>query len=120
MAFGMRPADVRRLAPPEGMARRMTGRVLATCVLALGVSASAAFAWNCPVQIKAAEDAINRAEAMKLTGEAKGLLEEAKRTLAEAKRNHANASAKIDHANAIWRAKAAQAQAEAAAALSTP
>jgi hypothetical protein len=38
----------------------------------------------------------------------------------EAKKHHTDAKAKIDHANAMWKARAAQAQAEAAAAISTP
>ena len=42
---------------------------LATCALTLGLTAGPAFAWNCPVQIKSAEDAIKKAEAMKLTPE---------------------------------------------------
>src|SRR5262249_25493387 len=88
--------------------------------LALSVGASPALAWNCPVQIKSAEDAIKKAEAMKLTPEAKALVELAKKTVADAKREHIDATTKAGHANAMWKAKAAQAQAESAAALSTP
>jgi hypothetical protein len=68
-------------------------------VVTVALSTLPAAAWNCPVQIKSAEDAIKKAEAMKLSADAK---------------------AKIDHANAMWKARAAQAQAEAAAAISTP
>ena len=93
---------------------------LAALAVLFCLSAPPALAWNCPEQIKAAEDAIKRAEAMKLSPEARGLVELAKRTLDEARKNHADAKSKIDHANAMWRAKAAQAQAESAAAISTP
>ena len=89
-------------------------------LLSLCLGVTPALAWNCPVQIKAAEDAIKRAETMKLSPDARGLVELAKRTLAEARKDHAEAKAKIDHANAMWRAKAAQAQAESAAAISSP
>ena len=51
---------------------------------------------------------------------AKALVEDAKRFLAESKKHHADARAKIDHANAMWKAKAALAEAESAAAISTP
>lgn len=81
---------------------------------------SSALAWNCPVQIRAAEEAIKRAEAMKIPPEGKPLVEDAKRLLAEARKHHAEARAKIDHANAMWKAKAAAAEADAAAAISTP
>jgi hypothetical protein len=56
---------------------------------------------------------------MKLTG-SQGPVEQAKQMVADAKKNHTEAKAKIDHANAMWKAKAAQAQAEAAAAISAP
>ena len=88
--------------------------------LLLPVGTSPAFAWNCPVQIKAAEDAIKRTEGMKLSPEARALVEDAKRLLTEARKHHAGASAKIDHANAMWKAKAALAEAESAAAISSP
>ncbi|OGK80707.1 MAG: hypothetical protein A2X51_12350 [Candidatus Rokubacteria bacterium GWC2_70_24] len=77
-------------------------------------------AWNCPVQIKGAGDAIRRAEAMKLSPEARALVEEAKKLVAQARAHHGDAKAKIDHANAMWKARSAQAQAEAAQAISTP
>lgn len=95
-------------------------RALAVTLLGVALGAGPAAAWNCPVQIKAAEDTIKKAEAMKLTSEARALLEQAKKLVAEAKAHHTDPKAKIDHANAMWKAKAAQAQAESAAALSTP
>lgn len=88
--------------------------------LVLVFQASPALGWNCPVQIKAAEDAIKKTETMKLGPDAKGLVDQAKRLLEEARKHHSDAKAKIDHANAMWKAKAALAQAEAAAAISSP
>ena len=87
-------------------------------VFALGTAR--ALAWNCPVQIKAAEDAIKRAETMKLGPDARGLIEQARKLLDDARKDHREAKAKIDHANAMWKARAALAQAEAAAAISAP
>jgi hypothetical protein len=101
----------------------MTRLCLLLCAafgLVLGLAASPVLAWNCPVQIKAAEDAIKKTETMKLGPDAKGLVDQAKRLVEESKKHHIEAKAKIDHANAMWKAKAALAQAEAAAAISTP
>ena len=94
--------------------------VAAIAVAAIASTASPVLAWNCPVQIRAAEEAIKKAEAMKLPPEAKALLEESKKLVAQAKQHHTDAKNKIDHANAMWKAKAALAQAESAAAISTP
>jgi len=77
---------------------------------ATALGASPAAAWNCPVQIKSAEDTIKKAEAMKLTPEGRDLIDKAKKLVAEAKENHSNARTKVEHANAMWKAKAAQAQ----------
>ena len=93
--------------------------VMSALALALVFGVSPALAWNCPVQIKAAEDAIKRAETMKLGPDARALVNQAKKLVEEARRDHREAAAKIDHANAMWKAKAALAQADAAAALST-
>ena len=90
------------------------------CGLASGLGTGSALGWNCPVHIRAAEDAIKRAEAMKLSPQARALVDDAKRFVAEAKKHHEDARAKIDHANSMWKAKAALAEAEAAAAISTP
>jgi hypothetical protein len=89
-----------------------------TLILALGAGPDSSF--GCPVLIKSAEDSISRAGAMTLGPEARELLEQAKTTLAEAKKNQASARAKIDYANCMWKARTAQAQAEAAAAISSP
>ena len=96
----------------------LAGAVSGLLVATLGTGS--AFGWNCPVQIQAAETAVKRAEAMKLSPEAKALVEDAKRLIAESKKHHADARAKIDHANAMWKAKAGLAEAESAAAISTP
>ena len=106
-----------RLAREELMTRFWW---IAGLALVLAAAPDLALAWNCPVQIKAAEDAIKKAELMKLTPEAKGLITQAKRLVEEAKKDHHDAKAKIDHANAMWKAKAALAQAESAAAISPP
>jgi hypothetical protein len=94
--------------------------VVALALLGMALATSPALGWNCPVQIKAAEDAIKKAEGMKMPPEARALVDEAKKLVAESKKHHGEAKAKIDHANAIWKAKAAQAQAESAVAISTP
>ena len=94
--------------------------LVAGSALLVALAVAPAAAWNCPVQIKAAEDAIKRAEAMKLSPQAKGLVADAQRLLAEAKKDHTEATAKIGHANAMWKAKAAAAEAESAAAIPTP
>ena len=70
------------------------------CGLASALGTGSALGWNRPVHIRAAEDA--------------------KRFVAESKKHHADARVKIDHANAMWKAKAALAEAESAAAISTP
>ena len=106
-----------RRVPPLARALAI---MLVTAMLGLVLGAAPAAAWNCPVQIKSAEDAIKKAEAMKLSPDAKHLVEKAKALVAEAKTDHIDAKAKIDHANAMWKARAAQAQAEAAAAISSP
>ena len=84
------------------------------------LGASPAAAWTCPVHIKSAEDTIKKAEAMKLTPEGRDLIDKAKKLVAEAKEHHTSARTKAEHANAMWKGKAAQAQAESAAALATP
>ncbi len=93
---------------------------LFVALLAVALSAQPALAWNCPVQIRNAEEAIKKAEAMKLSPEAKALVEDAKKLVAQSKAHHGDAHTKIDHANAMWKAKSAAAQADAAAAISTP
>ena len=75
---------------------------------------SAALAYNCPVQIKLAEELIARAEKGKNTKESKALLEDAHKLLGEARVHHEQAKAKKDHDEAIRKAKAAQGLADEA------
>ena len=78
---------------------------------------AAAWAFNCPVVIKQAEDMIKRAESGKVTPETKALIDEAKKQLADAKGHHETAKVKKDHGDAVRKAKVAYAFAEEAAAL---
>lgn len=80
----------------------------------------AAFAFNCPVVIKQAEDIIRKAETGKVNADTKPLLEEAKKQLAEAKSHHENAKTKRDHGDAVRKAKVAAAYAEEAIVLQNP
>jgi len=89
-------------------------RIVALAVLLL--VPAAAWAFNCPVVIKQAEDMIKRAES-KVTPETKPLIDEAKKQLAEAKAHHETAKVKKDHGDAVRKAKVAYAFAEEAATL---
>ena len=93
----------------------MKGTVLAALLSCAVVTPALAF--NCPVVIKQAEDAVKKAEAGKTTPETKGLIEEAKKSLAEAKGHHENAKVKKDHGDAVRKAKVALAFAEEALTL---
>ena len=79
-----------------------------------------ASAWQCPVQWKAAEEAIKKAEGMKVAPEGKAMLEDAKRLIAEAKKHHNDGNTKVEHARSMWKAKAALAIAESVATISEP
>jgi hypothetical protein len=94
--------------------------VLVMSSVLVGLTAGLALAWQCPVQWRAAEDAIKKAEALSLPPEAKALVAQAEQLVAESKKHHNEGNAKIDHANSMWKARAALAQAEAAAILATP
>ena len=76
--------------------------------------ATSAVAYNCPVQIKLAEEMIARAEKGKMTAESKGLLEEARKLVGEARVHHEQAKGKKDHDEAIRKAKTAQGLADEA------
>jgi hypothetical protein len=80
----------------------------------------AAWAFNCPVVIKQAEDLIKKAEGGKVTADTKPLIEEAKKQVAEAKAHHENAKTKRDHGDAVRKAKVAAAFAEEAITLQNP
>ena len=84
------------------MTRRQLVVLSLVCGLASALGTGSALGWNCPVHIRAAEDAIKRAEAMKLSPQARALVDDAKRFVAEAKKHHEDA------------------RAESAAAISTP
>ena len=94
-----------------------------TIVLILGLLvavAPAAWAFNCPVVIKQAEDLIKKAEGGKVTPDTKPLIEEAKKQVAEARAHHENAKTKRDHGDAVRKAKVAAAYAEEAIVLQNP
>jgi hypothetical protein len=80
----------------------------------------AAWAFNCPVVIKQAEDLLKKAEAGKVSADTKPLVEEAKKQLAEARAHHDNAKTKRDHGDAVRKAKVAAAFAEEAILLQQP
>ena len=83
-------------------------------------SAVPAWAFNCPVVIKQAEDLIKKAEAGKPSAETKALLDEARKQVAEARAHHETAKTKRDHGDAVRKAKVAAAYAEEAIVLQNP
>ena len=93
-------------------------RLASTAFIAL-MLVSPAWAFNCPVVIKQAEDLIKKAEG-KVNADTKGLVEDAKKRLAEAKAHHETAKTKRDHADAVRKAKVASALAEEAITLQSP
>lgn len=99
----------------------MERKVIIALVLAVGVAfaTGSAFAWQCPVQWKAAEEAIRKAEALNIPADARPLLADAKRLVAESKKHH-EGNTKLEHAHSMWKAKAALAQAEAVITISAP
>jgi hypothetical protein len=94
------------------------GIVLALALVVTAVPS--AWAFNCPVVIKQAEDMIKKAEGGKVTADTKPLIEEAKKQVAEAKAHHENAKTKRDHGDAVRKAKVAAAYAEEAITLQNP
>lgn len=84
------------------------------------LAAGPASAWQCPVQWKAAEEAIKKSEGMKVSPEGKALLEDAKRMITESKKHHTEGNTKVEHARSMWKAKAALAIAESVATISEP
>ena len=91
--------------------------VVLALAVALVAPTTVAWAFNCPVVIKQAEDMIKRAESGKVTPETKPLIDEAKKQLVEAKAHHETAKMKKDHGDAIRKARVAYAFAEEAATL---
>lgn len=106
------------LSGREARMNRLAAVVVSVAFVAL--SAAPAWAFNCPVVIKQAEDLIKKAEAAKLTPDTRPLLEEARKQLAEARAHHEKAKTKRDHGDAVRKAKVAAAFAEEALALQTP
>lgn len=99
----------------------MKGFLVVTAAAAVVlVVAGPASAWQCPVQWKAAEEAIKKTEGMKVAPEAKAMLEDAKRLVAESKKHHTEGNTKVEHARSMWKAKAALAIAESVATISEP
>lgn len=78
-----------------------------------------AWAFNCPVVIKQAEELIRKAEP-RATPDTKPLIDEAKKQLGEAKAHHDTAKTKRDHGDAVRKAKVAAAFAEEAITLQGP
>lgn len=96
-------------------------RIAIIIILGLVVAiAPAAWAFNCPVVIKQAEDLIKKAEGGKVTADTKPLIEEAKKQVAEARAHHDNAKTKRDHGDAVRKARVAAAFAEEAIVLQNP
>ena len=92
-------------------------------ILTLGLLvaiAPAAWAFNCPVVIKQAEDLIKKAEAGKVTADTRPLIEEARKQVTEARAHHTNARTKRDHGDAVRKARVAAAFAEEAIVLQNP
>lgn len=99
---------------------RSSWRLLVTAGVLILLAAGPASAWQCPVQWRAAEEAIKKSEGMKVSPEGKALLEDAKRMVAESKKHHTEGNTKVEHARAMWKAKAALAIAESVATISEP
>jgi len=94
--------------------------VLVALAVVVLVAADPAAAWQCPVQWKAAEEAIKKAEGMKVAPDGQAMLVDAKRLVAESKKHHTEGNTKVEHARAMWKAKAALAIAESVATISEP
>ena len=97
---------------------RRLAHVVAVVTL-LCTLAATALDWKCPREWKTAEEAIGKAETLNLTPEAKGLLNDAKRLVAESKKHH-DGNTKFEHAQSMWKAKAAAAMADAVITISQP
>ena len=99
--------------------RRSWGVSVMAGALVLLVAGSVS-AWQCPVQWKAAEEAVKRTEGMKVAPEGKAMLEDAKRLIAESKKHHTEGNTKVEHARSMWKAKAALAIADSVITISQP
>jgi hypothetical protein len=94
--------------------------VVLLAATALVLAGPVAWAYNCPVVIKQAEDLMKKAEAGKVTPETRQFIDESKKLVAEAKAHHENAKTKRDHGDAVRKAKTASAFAEEAIILQNP
>jgi hypothetical protein len=94
--------------------------LVALAIAMLAVSTGPAWAFNCPVVIKQAEDMIKKAESGKPNADTRPLIDEAKKFLNEARAHHEGAKTKKDHGDAVRKAKIAAAYAEEAIVLATP
>ena len=94
-------------------------KTLAVALALVVAGVAPAWAFNCPVLIKQAEDLIKKAEA-KPGPDTKPLIDEAKKQVAEARAHHENAKTKRDHGDAVRKAKVAAAFAEEAVTLQNP
>ena len=99
---------------------RKSWRAPVTAGALILLTVGSASAWQCPVQWKAAEEAIKKTEAMKVAPEGKAMIEDAKRLIAESKKHHTEGNTKVEHARSMWKAKAALAIAESVATISEP
>ena len=95
-------------------------RILVAVPVLTTMAAGPALAWQCPVQQKAAEETIKKAESTNVPPEAKAMLEDAKRLVAESKKHHTEGTTKVEHARSMWKAKAALAIAESVITISQP
>ena len=98
----------------------MTRIAIILVLVLLAAIAPAAWAFNCPVVIKQAEDLIKKAEAGKVTADTRPLIEEARKQVTEARAHHTNARTKRDHGDAVRKARVAAAFAEEAIVLQNP
>jgi hypothetical protein len=94
-------------------------KTIAVAFALVVAGAAPAWAFNCPVVIKQAEELIKKAEA-KPSPDTKPLIDEAKKQVAEARAHHENARTKRDHGDAVRKAKVAAAFAEEAVTLQNP
>ena len=98
----------------------MRSLVVALTVALIAGSTGLAWAFNCPVVIKQAEDLIKKAESGKPNADTRPLIDEAKKLVSEARAHHEGAKTKKDHGDAVRKAKTAAAYAEEAIVLATP
>jgi len=97
----------------------VTRATVVAAMIAVILAWAPAWAFNCPVVIKQAEDLVRRAEG-KTNQDTRPLVDEAKKYLAEAWTHHEQAKTRRDHGDAVRKAKFAIALAEEVLTLQTP